>query len=264
LFLGFGAFLLFEGLREFLNMAQAMGLPGSRSASYLAGLGFLLAAPLSAWGAPEHPALLAYALDAMVLGLFLALLALGVLQEGPSRHSLTRRGVSLAAVTYVAWSMSFVAKLYFSGSDGPHLVLYLIAVTKAADMGAFAVGSLTAKLPGGNHKLCPRLSPKKSWEGLLGGIAASLLCAFALLLLWPSSLSLRGVQVVTGTTALFLGLLAPILGLLGDVAESAFKRASGFKDSGNLPGLGGVLDILDSIIPVAPLFYAYLHLLAVS
>ncbi|MBT7301569.1 MAG: phosphatidate cytidylyltransferase [Victivallales bacterium] len=123
---------------------------------------------------------------------------------------------------------------------------------------------MTAKLPGGNHKLCPRLSPKKSWEGLFGGVIASLACAFGLLHLWPESMTLHGVQVVNWAVALAFGLLAPVLGLLGDVAESGFKRASGFKDSGRLPGLGGVLDILDSLIPVAPLFYACIHLLAAS
>jgi phosphatidate cytidylyltransferase len=264
LFLAFGAFLLLEGLREFHNMAQGMGLPGSRASSYLAGLGFLAVAPLAAWAAPSRPATLTGALDAMVLAVFLSLLALSLLRKAPSRHSLSRCGVSMAGVLYVAWTMCFVAKLYFSGPDGPHLVLYLIVVTKAGDVGAFTIGSLTAKLPGGNHKLCPRLSPKKSWEGLGGGIAGSLACAFLLLLIWPGSLSLHGEPVVTSTTALFLGLLAPVVGFLGDAAESAFKRASGFKDSGNLPGLGGVLDILDSIIPVAPLFYAYIHVLAAS
>ena len=77
-------------------------------------------------------------------------------------------------------------------------------------------------------------------------------------------MALQGVQVVNWGTALFLGLVAPIVGLMGDVAESGLKRASGFKDSGNLPGLGGVLDILDSVIPVAPLFYAYIHIVAIS
>jgi phosphatidate cytidylyltransferase len=75
-------------------------------------------------------------------------------------------------------------------------------------------------------------------------------------------MTLDGVQAVTRTTALVFGLVAPCLGLLGDVAESGFKRASGFKDSGKLPGLGGVLDILDSPIFVAPCFYAYLILTA--
>ena len=264
LFLGFGGFLLLTGLREFHDMADAMELPGARSASYLAGLGFLATAPLAAWITPSSPAQVAGPLDAAVLVLLLVVLALGLFREGPSRESLVRCGVSLAAVAYVAWGSSFLAKLYFSGIDGRRLVLFVVLATKSADMGAFALGSLTAKLPGGNHKLCPGISPKKSWEGLLGGVVASLACCFGLLWLWPDSMTLHGDRVVTWVTALLFGLLAPIVGLLGDVAESGFKRASGFKDSGNLPGLGGVLDILDSLIPVAPLFYAYIHLLAAA
>lgn len=264
LFLAFGAFLVVVGLKEFHDMADAMGLPGARRASTVAGLGFLLAPPLAAILSPQSPVHLAGALDAAVLTLLLALLAVDLLRAGPSRESLARCGVSLAAVAYVAWSVSFLAKLYFSGVDGPRLALFAVVATKSADIGAFVLGSLTAKLPGGNHKLCPRLSPKKSWEGLVGGILASLACCFGLLRLWPDSLTLDGVQAVTRTTALVFGLVAPCLGLLGDVAESGFKRASGFKDSGKLPGLGGVLDILDSPIFVAPCFYAYLILTAAA
>lgn len=262
LFLGFGAFLLVEGLREFHNMAQAMGLPGNRRASYAAGLGFLAGGPVAFWLAPQAPVLVAGSLDGIVLAVLLVLLALGLFREGPSRESLTRCGVSLAAVAYVAWASSFLAKLYFSGTGGPRLVLFVVVATKSADVGAFVLGTLTSKLPGGNHKLCPRLSPKKSWEGLLGGILASLACCFGLLWLWPHTMTLHDTRVVTWVTALLFGLLAPVIGLLGDVAESGFKRASGFKDSGDLPGLGGVLDIMDSLIPVAPLFYAYIHLIA--
>jgi phosphatidate cytidylyltransferase len=264
LFLCFGLFLVVEGLREFHNMADAMHLRGNRTASYAAGIGFVLAAPLAARFAPEAPVVAAGSLDALVLGVFLVLLALDLFKGTPDRLALVRCGVSLAAIAYVVWGSSYIAKLYFSGVDGRRLVLFLVVVTKASDVGAFTVGSLTAKLPGGNHKICPRLSPKKSWEGLGGGIVASLACAFGLHFLWPDTMTLHGVQVVNAGAAVFLGCVAPVVGLLGDVAESAFKRASGFKDSGNLPGLGGVLDILDSVIPVAPVFYAYIHFLALS
>jgi len=260
LFLLFGGFLVAYGLNEFHDMAEAMDLPGVRRASTAAGLGLLFAPLLAAILHPHSPIYLAAALDAAVLTLLLVLLAVHLFRAGPSREALVRCGVSLAAVAYVAWSVSFLAKLYFSGEDGPRLALFAVAATKSADIGAFVLGSLTARLPGGNHKLCPRLSPKKSWEGLFGGILASLVCCLGLLRLWPDSLTLDGVQAVTRTTALVFGLVAPCLGLLGDVAESGLKRASGFKDSGKLPGLGGVLDILDSPIFVAPCFYAYILL----
>lgn len=264
LFLLFGGFLVVAGLNEFHDMAEAMHLPGVRWASSLAGLALLLAPFLVGAATSRSPVRLAGAMDAAVLTLLLTLLAIDLFRAGPSREALVRCGVSLAAVAYVAWGVSFLAKLYYSGVDGPRLALFAVAATKSADIGAFILGSLTAKLPGGNHKLCPRLSPKKSWEGLFGGILASLACCFGLLLLWPASLTLDGVQAVTWTTALVFGLVAPCLGLLGDIAESGLKRASGFKDSGKLPGLGGVLDILDSPIFVAPCFYAYLMLAAAA
>jgi phosphatidate cytidylyltransferase len=132
-----------------------------------------------------------------------------------------------------------------------------VAVTKFTDTGAFALGTLTARLPGGNHKLAPRLSPKKSWEGLLGGILAGALVAELFVLLCPQRLLFLGMRVLDWRTALAMGIVFALVGLVGDLLESALKRAAGVKDSGHIPGLGGALDILDSLIPVAPLFYLY-------
>jgi phosphatidate cytidylyltransferase len=162
----------------------------------------------------------------------------------------------------VAWCLSFIPALYFSNglnASGRWLAFFLILVTKVSDIGAYAAGVWSSKRPQGNHKLAPTLSPKKSWEGLLGGIAASMLVGGSLAWLLADKMTFQGVPVLGVTSALAFGLFAAIVGLIGDIAESCLKRAAGASDSGRIPGLGGALDVLDSLIFVAPLFYAWIR-----
>jgi phosphatidate cytidylyltransferase len=133
--------------------------------------------------------------------------------------------------------------------------LFLVLVTKSMDTGGYIFGLLTNKyMPGGNHKIVPSISPKKSWEGFFGGIAFSVGVA---LLLWkcgwqPFTMGVW-MTVISGVV-LALGSFA------GDLTESALKRAAGIKDSANwIPGMGGILDVLDSFIYNSPLFYLALE-----
>ncbi|MEK6813358.1 MAG: phosphatidate cytidylyltransferase [Nitrospirota bacterium] len=133
--------------------------------------------------------------------------------------------------------------------DGALWVLFLVLTTWAADTAAYAVGSTL-----GRRHIFPRLSPKKTLEGTIAGVAASMLVAWACqaLVLPQSSLA----QV------LFLGFALGIAGIGGDLAESMIKRGSGTKDSGSLiPGHGGALDRVDSLIFNAPVLYYGLLLL---
>jgi phosphatidate cytidylyltransferase len=125
---------------------------------------------------------------------------------------------------------------------GQWLILFLVALVAAADIGAYFVGRAF-----GRHKLAPRVSPGKSLEGLAGGICAALL--FALLVWWLAAPSLA-------LSALLPIVLFTVLSsVLGDLVESMIKRHCGVKDSGSLlPGHGGVLDRLDSLSAAAPVF----------
>jgi len=144
-----------------------------------------------------------------------------------------------------------------SGNWGLAALVTLIAVTKSADGGAYFAGKLLGK-----HKLIPRLSPGKTWEGLFGGIATATIVAFVCLTwLFPDS---TGGITASGLSkpiwgALVLGPVLTLAGLAGDLAESLVKRACGAKDSGNwLPGLGGVWDVTDSLIAaVMPAFLCF-------
>ena len=119
-------------------------------------------------------------------------------------------------------------------------LLFLIAVSKTMDTGGYIFGMLSARLlPGGNHKIAPSVSPKKSWEGFAGGLVLTVLvaCCFH----WWGDLKIWWC-VVSGVV-LALG------SFFGDLTESALKRRCDVKDSGNyIPGMGGALDVLDSFI----------------
>ena len=189
--------------------------------------------------------------------LFLGLLA-GILllfRDGCDREAIANFAKFTLVETLVCACLAPLPNLFHYPKNGPFLLFFLVLITKLGDIGAYAVGTLTAQLPGGNHKLAPTISPKKSWEGLAGGVAfailGSLLCfGFARTRLTPFG----------PWAAILLGLLAGVVGLLGDLAESYLKRAANAKDSGTLPGLGGILDTLDSLIPMIPLLYALLCL----
>lgn len=132
------------------------------------------------------------------------------------------------------------------------LILAIFVLIWLNDTGAYLVGSLSAKLPRGNHKMFPRVSPKKSWEGLIGGIMLSIGAGILLAHLgWFELLAEKANVYMIGAV---FALVVSIFGTIGDLVESLMKRTIGVKDSGRfLPGHGGVLDRFDSILLAAPM-----------
>lgn len=135
------------------------------------------------------------------------------------------------------------------------LMLALFILIWVNDSGAYIVGSLMAKRKGGNHKMFPRVSPAKSWEGLIGGFIFDLIAGYVFFRIgWTADMGL--------TNSLFFVLAVGVFGTLGDLMESLFKRTLGVKDSGKfMPGHGGVLDRFDSLllaVPVVYFFFVYL------
>ncbi len=187
----------------------------------------------------------------------------GTESSGESTESATtesgtiqRTSAAVFVSMYVGLPMALLVALrsLHSGSWGLAALITMVAVTKSADSGAYFVGKLIGK-----HKLIPRLSPGKTWEGLIGGVIAATIVAFVCLTwLIPSAEA----ATVSGLArpiwgALLLGPALALAGLLGDLAESLVKRDCGAKDSGTLlPGLGGVWDVTDSLI--AAVMPAYL------
>ncbi|MBO4689956.1 MAG: phosphatidate cytidylyltransferase [Paludibacteraceae bacterium] len=134
------------------------------------------------------------------------------------------------------------------------LLLALFVLIWINDSGAYCIGSLTAKRKNGNHKMFPRVSPKKSWEGLIGGFVFAVGAAFILNCFgWFDAITANHNGWVANILVVAFALITCIFGTLGDLMESLTKRAVGVKDSGNfLPGHGGALDRFDSILLAAP------------
>lgn len=158
---------------------------------------------------------------------------------------------TLLGLMYVPWLLNFIQKIRFlPGDDGRFYVLYFVLVTKCSDIGAYVVGSVF-----GRHKMIPRISPGKTWEGFFGAVAVA--TAASLVFAHFAASQLIG---MTATHAVILGGLLGGCAVVGDLIESMFKREAGVKDSGHLlPGIGGILDLLDSLLFNAPLMYLYLR-----
>jgi phosphatidate cytidylyltransferase len=163
---------------------------------------------------------------------------------------------TLAVVFLLALPFCVLVSIYMVAEGsyyiGRNLMLFLIIVTKAGDIGAYLVGSVSNRiLAGGNHKMVPSISPGKSWEGAAGGLALSVGLSIAL----GERLTVSGSPLILA----MLGLVLFLGGFVGDLAESALKRICGVKDSGHtLPGIGGVLDLLDSLMLNAPIFALFM------
>ncbi len=156
---------------------------------------------------------------------------------------------------YIAYLFSFAARISFAlPGEGPvpgaYVLLWLLAVTKFTDMGAYITGSLFGK-----HKMIPHISPGKTWEGFFGAILFAQLAACGIYALIPDKLA----ALDSWPHVIALGFLLAVLAVIGDLAESVVKRSIHAKDSGNmLPGIGGGLDLIDSICFTAPALYFYL------
>jgi len=228
------------GLNEFFGLVERKGILIERRI----GLGVGLIIPLSIYLGFEPTK--GWELFFMLLA-FLTLFLLQ-LRRPDSSQAIVGVSTALFGIFYVSWCFSFLIKLRFLEApaipDGRWLVALLLLVTKGGDIGAYAVGSVF-----GRHTLLSRISPSKTWEGVGGGLLASVGAALACRAVFPA---------VAVNHLLILGLLLGVVGQLGDLSESLVKRDCQAKDSGQLlPGMGGVLDVLDSLLFTAPIGYFY-------
>ena len=172
-----------------------------------------------------------------------------------------KKGLSLAistivGIVYVPLLWSFVVRLFLSGdlSKPGWAAFYIILCMKISDSGGYFFGSRFGK-----NKLAPTISPKKSWEGLIGGIVLCLIVNVLWVIISGGWLN-HSIPLTLGH-ALTLSLLIPIVGTIGDLVESYIKRAVQVKDSNTMVyGLGGILDMVDSVLFAAPLLYLYILL----
>ncbi|MBD3425685.1 MAG: hypothetical protein GF409_00480 [Candidatus Omnitrophica bacterium] len=178
-----------------------------------------------------------------IVAAVLLALTLQFIRRDNARDHLVSMALTLFSVLYIGWFFSFLVKLRLL-DNGAHLVAFLIIVTKGADIGAYLIGGRW-----GRTELIPRISPKKTKEGTVGGVFISLILA---MLFGPS---LTGFFV---PHLMVLGFGLAVLGQVGDLAESLIKRDCNAKDSGTvLAAIGGALDLIDSLLFTAPIFYFY-------
>lgn len=238
-------------LAEFYQIARARGIRPFQYTGMVFGLAMVLSTFLSRLWAPGPGGA---NLEAFVFTLALCCLASIVVFQREKAADVVQGGVyTIFGFIYVIWPLTYLTKIVFlfpqDGRAGFYYVLYLLIITKFSDMGAYIVGSLIGK-----HKFVTWVSPNKTLEGLAGAVIFSQLGAWGTL--WVLGGRLTGLNY---WDAAILGLLLGLTAVVGDLVESVLKRGSEVKDSGGvLPGIGGILDLVDSIIFTAPLLYFYL------
>lgn len=165
-------------------------------------------------------------------------------------NSLSHLAHSMLGQIYVVWPLALLSQLYVV--FGEYVTLAMFILIWLSDTGAFCVGSLI-----GRHKLFERISPKKSWEGLFGGFIFCLIASAVFFYCFPTEFNRMTLPALLG-----MGAVVCIAGTWGDLVESQIKRSLGVKDSGNiLPGHGGILDRIDSLLLAVPVLCLYLFIL---
>lgn len=257
-YLGLIAVLTAVATLEYFRMLKAAKVPCYPNLGLMLVVGYCTAlhVPLARGGVP-YPGVDGVHIFAALAGAF----TLQLRHPVRGLESLLSVAANLLGFVYIAYLFNFLARIIFLADgtqqiagkvsdQGAYLMLWLLAVTKFTDMGAYITGSMI-----GRHKMIPHISPGKTWEGFVGALFFSQLAGCGLFALFPKHLAiLQGYGHVVA-----LGFLLAILAVIGDLAESVVKRALEAKDSGRmLPGIGGALDLIDSVCFTAPATYFYL------
>jgi len=227
------------GQYEFYRMARARGInPDTVLGSVMGALVVLES---------HHPLLFGMGKIYLAAGLLLIMIV-RLFSPRPVEGAVEDISSTFTGIFYVAMLFSFQIAIRM-GTNGKEWLVFLYFVIWASDIGAYSIG-----IPFGKHRLYEKISPKKSIEGFIGALVASAGVALLCRRLWfmpPLGL----------WEAVVLGLVLAGVGTLGDLTESLLKRAAGVKDSGNLiPGHGGILDRMDSMMFAAPVLYYYLRI----
>jgi phosphatidate cytidylyltransferase len=187
--------------------------------------------------------------------LFLTLISVFLYFFQSGNEPIANISVTLMPLIYLALPLgAWISIAFFfppnDDQEGRIWLFYLLAVTKMTDIGAYFAGSLLGK-----NKLSPYISPGKSWEGAIGGLLAGVITSFLFSYFSP----LIAIKL-TFLQSLILGFILSSMGQLGDLAESLIKRDAKVKDSNTLPGLGGILDMVDSLVFTTPIVYIFLKM----
>ena len=225
-----------------LEMSGFIRKTGGRLFTPIAIIGSMVLASAFYWpyfsSHPDH-----FFLCYLLISISLILMALFFVQVFTQGTAGTIRNCSATffSIFYLGFFSSFVLGIRIE--QGPWVLLFYILVIKCSDIGAYTIGRLA-----GSHKMAPSISPGKTWEGLAGAIGGGAIAAYGL-----SAVS----GIMSPLQAVVFGAVFAVPGQLSDLAESLLKRDAELKDaSGTVPGFGGVLDVIDSLLIPAPIAYA--------
>ena len=248
LFVVLAAAAMVLGLYEFYLLAGKKGIKADAAAGYLAAVALFV---IFYFAAPNP---MQDRLDVQSLLLVLLIFTIGTLiaatfRGAPFEKMIASTGATILGVLYVVMLGGHLVAVRtgFPQKLSAHLLSFFFLVLMGSDVGAYYMGRAI-----GRHKLAPKISPGKTWEGVAGGVVAGLALATIAHFWFFRELPLKW--------ALPLAAVMTALGILGDLTESALKRGAGAKDAAKiLPGHGGALDRLDSLLFNAPLLYYFAH-----
>ena len=253
LFLGIVILLALAGLAEFYGMVEKRDLACFKYLGIAGGVLLMVGTFLNLTGklGTSGPPSRVNDFETSFLILFVLGLCLRQLFSQRNASGIAAISTTLFGLMYVPWLLNFIQKInFFPGVEGHYYLLYFVLITKFSDTGAYAVGSLFGK-----HKMIPRISPGKTWEGFVGAIGVSMLASVVFVHFFGHKMA--GMKLMH---AIILGAVLGVAAVVGDLIESLFKREAGIKDSGKFfPGIGGILDLLDSLLFNAPIMYLYLR-----
>lgn len=200
------------------------------------------------------------AFGGLEMGIFVAFLIIIFIRQmvrpAAEREPLEAIAYTVFGLLYIPWMFNFLTKIIYlaprapdGATTGQYYVVLVLIITKFSDMGAYVTGSLFGK-----HPFVPHISPHKTWEGVIGALLLALTGG-----LWCYGLLPQHLSALRFGDIVFLSLFLGAVAVVGDLAESIIKRSADAKDSSKvLPGIGGTLDLIDSLLFTAPLMYFYL------
>jgi phosphatidate cytidylyltransferase len=233
------------GVWEYAQLAKAKGVRAQSRLMVAAAAAVVLAFYISLYSFPQM----------LLFALLLSLLVFFIHHFKEAQNALMNVSVEFFGIAYVAVPLSLMLGILYPqdvAQEGRWWLLYLIVVTKITDIGAYFVGRLWGK-----HMLSS-LSPKKTVEGAISGFFCAILASVGLHFLAEHYGA--GHFHLPFIASIWLGALLGIVGQIGDLAESLLKRDAVVKDSNHLPGLGGVLDMVDSLLFTTPIVYFFVHM----
>ena len=236
-------------LREFYRLQTAAGnAPFPRLGMFFGAL--ITAAPWTEryLGWPAHP-LLAFAA---------VIFSIRILGERTAEKRVPALGSTLFGLVYIALLLQYLVRLVtplpgdaVSANGRLLLCLWLVAVAKSSDVGALVTGLLC-----GRHKMAPQISPKKTWEGAAGGVASAVLIGAVGAAVARAHWPVHWPADLTPWRAALIAVPIAVVAIVSDLVESVIKRQAALKDSGHtVPGIGGVFDVVDSLLLTAPIGY---------